>query len=165
MDKIGYSELHQELLMAMRRIIQAIDLHSRHLNKTCGLTGPQLIVLGEIHRNGEISVGDLAKAISLSQATVTDIISRLETRGFVTRERSQIDRRKVIVKTTHQSITLLKNLPSPLQEVFIERFSNLQDWEQLMIVSALKRLVVLMDAKGIKTAPILTTEPLGKGRL
>lgn len=160
MDKIGTSELHQELLMAMRRIIQAIDLHSRHLNKTCGLTGPQLIVLGEIARTGNISIGDLAKAISLSQATVTDIISRLEARGLVIRERSHIDRRKVIVTTTPQSETLLKNLPSPLQEVFIERFSSLQDWEQLMIVSALKRLVILMDAKEIQAAPILTTEVL-----
>jgi DNA-binding MarR family transcriptional regulator len=148
--------------MAMRRIIQAIDLYSRHLNKTCGLTGPQLILLGEINRNGEISIGDLAKAISLSQATVTDIISRLEARGLVTRERSHIDRRKVFVTTTAQSETLLKNLPSPLQEVFIQRFSNLQDWEQLMIVSALKRLVHLMDAKEIKAAPILTTEALKK---
>lgn len=150
--------------MAIRRIIQAIDLHSRHLNKTCGLTGPQLIVLGEISRNGDISVGDLAKAISLSQATVTDIISRLEARGLVTRERSDIDRRKVIVKTTRKSEILLKKLPSPLQEVFIQRFSSLPDWEQLMIVSSLKRLVILMDAKKIKTVPILTTEPLGKGR-
>lgn len=148
--------------MAMRRIIQAIDMHSRHLNKTCGLTGPQLILLGEINRSGDISIGDLAKAISLSQATVTDIISRLEARGYVTRQRSHVDRRKVFVTTTQKSETLLKNLPSPLQEVFIRRFSNLQDWEQLMIVSALKRLVHLMDAKEIKAAPILTTETLKK---
>lgn len=148
--------------MAMRRIIQAIDLHSRHLNKTCGLTGPQLILLGEINRSGEISIGDLAKAISLSQATVTDIISRLEARGLVTRQRSLIDRRKVFVTTTPQSEMLLKNLPSPFQEVFIQRFSNLQDWEQLMILSALKRLVTLMGAKEIEAAPILTTEVLKK---
>jgi hypothetical protein len=47
-----------------------------------------------------------------------------------------------------------------MQEAFVERFSSLQDWEQTMILSALQRLVSIMDARAIDAAPFLATNPL-----
>ena len=44
-----------DVLIAIRRIIQSVDLHSKHLVKQFGLTGPQLIVLREISQSGEIT--------------------------------------------------------------------------------------------------------------
>jgi len=46
----------QTLLISIRKIIQAVDIHSRKLNKEFGLTGPQLIVLQEISAHGQISI-------------------------------------------------------------------------------------------------------------
>ena len=45
-----------------------------------------------------------------------------------------------------------------MQESFVEQFNDLQDWEQAMILSALQRLVSIMNAKSITVAPILTTD-------
>ena len=42
-------------------------------------------------------------------------------------------------------------------ELFVERFNNLQEWEQTMILSSLQRLVTMMDAKSIEAAAILST--------
>ncbi len=97
-----------EVLIAIRRIIQAIDLHSRHLVRQFGLTGPQLIVLQEISRLGEVSVGEIAKAISLGQATVTGILERLENRGLIIKQRSKNDKRRVLVQATSASKQLLE---------------------------------------------------------
>ena len=45
-------EKHQELLIALRKVIRAIDLHSKHLSKTSGLTSPQLLIMNcWNHRN------------------------------------------------------------------------------------------------------------------
>ena len=41
---------HQELLISLRKIIRAIDLHSKHLSKTSGLTSPQLLIMLEIDK-------------------------------------------------------------------------------------------------------------------
>lgn len=41
-----------EVLIAIRRVIQSIDQHSKHLVKQFGLTGPQLITLVEITASG-----------------------------------------------------------------------------------------------------------------
>lgn len=84
-----------EVLVALRRVIRAVDLHSRQLVRSHGLTAPQALILKEIVSFGEIAVGEVAQRVSLSQATVTDILNRLEKRALVTRERSSADRRRV----------------------------------------------------------------------
>ena len=149
-----------QVMVALRRIIRSIDIHSRTLVKHYGLTGPQLVVLQEIYKREEITPGQLAKAISLSQGTVTGILERLEKRGLVVRRRSQSDRRRVLVEATAAGRELMATAPPLMQEAFVERFGDLQDWEQTMILSALQRLVAIMDAKAIHAAPILAAGPI-----
>ncbi len=150
-----------DVLIAIRRIIQSIDLHSKRLVKQFGLTGPQLIILREISQSDEISASNISRAISLSQATVTGVLDRLEKRGYVVRRRSDRDRRRTLVETTPAGDHLLATAPPLMQESFIEQFSELQTWEQHMILSSLHRLVAMMDAKQIIAAPMLTTSTIG----
>lgn len=89
-----------EVLVALRCVIRAVDLHSQQLVRSHGLTVPQALILKEIVSSGETAVGEVAQRVSLSQATVTDILNRLEKRKFVTRERSSADRRRVLVRPT-----------------------------------------------------------------
>ena len=149
-----------QVLIALRQIIRSIDLHSKRLVKQFGLTGPQLIILQEVALADHITASELAKASSLSQATVTGILDRLEKRGLIARQRSQSDRRRVHVSITSAGENLLESAPPPMQESFIEQFECLQDWEQHMILSSLKRVVALTDARQIAAAPILATGPI-----
>ena len=155
------NSITDNVLICLRKIIQSIDIQSKHLMKKVGLTGPQLVILQEISKYDEAPVGAIARAISLSQATVTGVLERLEKRALVTRRRDVIDRRRVLVRITNKGLQILETSPPPLQASFVEQFDNLQDWEQSMILSSLERLVSIMDAKAIKAAPILTTDPLG----
>jgi DNA-binding MarR family transcriptional regulator len=152
--------INDAVLIALRQIIRAIDLRSKRLVKQFGLTGPQLLILREIARTDEITASEMAKAISLSQATVTGILERLEKRALITRRRSKSDRRRVKVSATPTGRQLLEAAPPLMQESFLEQFDRLQNWEQHMILSTLQRLVTMMDAKQIEAAPILASEPL-----
>ena len=67
----------RDMLVSLRKITQAITLHSRDLSRRYGLTGPQLTILSEIANHQTLSVTELARYISLSQATVTDILNRV----------------------------------------------------------------------------------------
>ncbi len=144
-----------DVLVALRRLIRATDLHSRHLAKTSGLTSPQLLLLQAIHDNQQVTIRHLADQISLSQATVTTILNRLETRGLVRRQRSDSDRRKVHTHLTKEGQSVLDAAPAPLQSQFVERFSKLDDWEQTAIVSALQRVAHMMDASDLDASPVL----------
>jgi DNA-binding MarR family transcriptional regulator len=146
------------VLVALRKIIRSIELNSRSLVKRVGLTGPQLIILKEVSRMNASSIGEVAKTISLSQATVTGIVERLEKRNLLQRRRSQVDRRKVMVEITQEGENLLRDAPPLMQEAFVERFTRLPEWEQSMVLSALQLLVQLMDAKGLSESSGLGEE-------
>jgi DNA-binding MarR family transcriptional regulator len=147
-----------EVLVALRRIVRAIDLHSRKLVQNYGVTAPQALILKKLVELEGVSVGELAKHVSLSQATVTDILDRLERRGLVHRMRSVSDRRRVVVKATPQGIDVSLSAPSLLQEGFVREFSLLQDWEQSLIISSLQRVAAMMDAEALEAAQVLSPE-------
>ena len=153
-------EISDNVLIALRKIIQAIDLNSKRLVKQVGLTGPQLVILQEISRLGNVSVGEVAKNVSLSQGTVTGILERMGKRGLIARQRSNHDKRRVMVQITETGKKLLTNAPPIMQESFLEKFNQLQNWEKTMILSALQHLVVMMDAKAIDAAPFLSATPI-----
>ena len=150
----------RNLLIALRKMIQAIDQHSTNLQKKFGLTGPQLILLQSISAHDKVSVTQLSKNVSLSQATVTDITKRLENNGQITRTRDTDDKRKTNIALTENGKAILNTVPPLLQEQFTERFSKLDNWEQLMIESAFERVVSMMSAEDIDASPILVTGSL-----
>ncbi|MFT5421408.1 MAG: DNA-binding MarR family transcriptional regulator [Candidatus Endobugula sp.] len=145
----------EEVLVALRRVIRATDLHSKHLAKTTGLTTPQILLLQTIRKNGEATIGQLAKEMSLSQATVTSILDRLEKRNLVFRQRAEADKRKVHAFLTDQATDVLKEAPIPLQQHFAKQFGDLENWEQSMIISSLQRVAQMMDAQDIDASPLL----------
>lgn len=156
MDKI------EEVLITLRRLIRATDLHSKQLVKTAGLTAPQLLLLQAIREKGEVTIGALAREISLSQATVTTILDRLEKRELVYRVRSAEDKRKVHAYLTEHGIEILRNAPTPLQAHFVRQFRDLRDWEQSMIISSLQRVALMMDAEHIDASPVLDVGELDR---
>jgi DNA-binding MarR family transcriptional regulator len=150
-----------EVLVALRRIMRAVDIRSRQLSRASGLTGPQLILLRTLEaHSGSMPIGNLAKEIQLSQATTTDIVDRLERRGYVSRARSVDDRRRVLVTLLPEGARLAGQSPTPLQQDFVDRFQRLSDWEQTQILSTLQRLGQMMDAQGIDAAPMLDIQPI-----
>jgi DNA-binding MarR family transcriptional regulator len=144
-----------EVLVALRRVIRAIDIHSKKLAQQHGLTGPQALIIKEVIRQQSVSIGLLAKEISLSHATVTDIVKRLESRGLLLRQRSEQDRRQVFISATPAAKERMKHSIPLLQEKFIERFEKLAQWEQTQIVSSLEHISAMMDAEEIEASPIL----------
>lgn len=153
-------ELSHEVLIALRRIIRAIDIHSRRLSKDFGLTGPQLLLLNEMAADGRMLIGELARKAHLSQATVTIIIDRLEDRCLVGRERDERDKRRVWVSLTEKGKRVLAEGPQLLQDTFLANFGSLDLEERQSILAALQSTALMMDAGNLPASPILSVEPL-----
>jgi len=149
--------IEDQIIAALRRIIRAVDLHSRWLVERYGLTWPQLAVLREAERLKAVPAGELARAANLSQATVTGILDRLERRELITRARSGQDRRSVIVTITEAGDAVLRTEPSLLQDRFRRRLIELEEWERTMILGTLQRMAQMMEAEDIEAAPVLVT--------
>ncbi|MFT4862409.1 MAG: DNA-binding MarR family transcriptional regulator [Pseudohongiellaceae bacterium] len=151
---------YEELLIALRRITRAIDLHSKKLQRQTGLTTSQLLVLEAAVKLTKPSPGNIAKEVHLSQATVTNLIDRLERNELILRHKSTQDKRVVEVRLTDKGEKIIERAPEPLQAGFLREYRKLQHWEQHQLVGSVQRVALLMDAEDIDASPILTTGDL-----
>ena len=158
-DTEDVASMKRSILVALRRIIRAVDLHSHRLMEEHGLTGPQLAALQEIVRCGTASTRSLARSLHVSQPTITGILDRLERGGLITRTRNGTDRRAIDVAITEEGQRLLAAAPPLLQERFSEELEKLQTWEQTTILATLQRVAAMMDAGDLTAAPYLVTGP------
>lgn len=152
------TSFEQDILTSLRRIIRAVSLYSRQLLLRYDLTAPQLTCLRHLIRHGPRSAGGLAAGISLSQATLSGILARLEKKGLVERHRGEQDRRRVVVALTPAGRELATSVPQPLQERFARRLAQLPESRRQRIDSALKEVVELMEATRVDAAPVLAPE-------
>jgi DNA-binding MarR family transcriptional regulator len=149
-------EYQEEILRSLRRIIRAVDLYSRRLVTQHGLSGPQLLCLRRLATTGPMPAGQLASEMSLSPATVSGILDRLEVRGLATRERQTDDKRRVLVRLTPKGRRTAQKAPPPLEHGFLEQLEALPINKQAEIDRVLKRLVTMMSAQELEAAPVLS---------
>lgn len=70
------------------------------------LTYTQYITMMAFWEKGETNVKDLGKMLFLDSGTLTPVLKTLESKGFITRERSKEDERNLIVKITESGLNL-----------------------------------------------------------
>jgi DNA-binding MarR family transcriptional regulator len=157
MIKMRMTDLTEDVLISLRQISRATSLHSRRLAKDTSLTTPQLLVLKDIQKHDGTGVSDIARRISLSQATVTSLVNKLDQKDLILRIKSTSDKRRTDITLSAKGEELINAAPPPLQENFVKRFGALPKWEQLSIVAALERLATMMDAEDLDAAPLLAS--------
>jgi DNA-binding MarR family transcriptional regulator len=148
------------IFRSLRRIMRAVDIHSRKLSAEFMVTTPQLLCLQTLHEDGPLTTSALAKLVHLSNSTVVGILDRLEQKEWVTRERGLGDRRVVLVNLTPQGETFLSQAPSLLQDRLATGIRGLPEEEQLAIAQALEKIVELLEMKQEETAPLLESGPI-----
>lgn len=146
----------RELIRSIRKIIRAIDLQSNQLVQRYGLTGPQLVICNSIIDHKKLTVTKLSAEVDLSKATVVSILDRLEGKSLVIRCRDTEDKRQVFIQSTEKLLLMFKDDPPQLlQDFFIERFNNINAWEQSNILSAFERVAEMMKANHLDASPLL----------
>src|SRR5258708_29299757 len=67
-----------------------------------GLTYPQYLVLVSLWAKDDQTVGELGETLFLESSTLTPLLKRLETVGYLTRSRDPSDERQVRIRLTNQ---------------------------------------------------------------
>jgi DNA-binding MarR family transcriptional regulator len=158
----GQSSFDLWIFRSLRRIMRAVDIHSRKLSAEFMVTGPQLLCLQTLHEDGPLTTSALAKLVHLSNSTIVGILDRLEQKEWVRRERSAGDRRLVLVSITTTGEVFLAEAPSLLQERLANGLRALPEKEQLSIAQALERIVELLEMDKQEVAPLLEAGPISE---
>ena len=108
MENIDYEKMRLvnqlcfPLYAASRNVI---NLYTPHL-KPLGLTYTQYIVMMVLWEYGEMSVKELGRRMFLDSGTLTPVIRKLESKGYITRKRSVEDERILLVHITEEGMRL-----------------------------------------------------------
>lgn len=145
------------ILQSLRRIIRAIDLHSKKLSSQYKITPAQIICLQTVINEGPLTLASIASKVHLSSSTVVGIIDRLEEKKYLKREKGTKDRRQVLIAATEEGVEYAKKAPSALQDKLANALSKLSPLEQSTICLSLERIVEMMELEELDAAPILET--------
>lgn len=80
-------------------------------------------------REGPLTASEIARRTGLAAASVTSLIDRLESRGFVRRTRDASDRRLVVVEAVPEGVGQIAELFAPLarsMSALLDSFSTKQ---------------------------------------
>ena len=132
-------------LDSMRRIVRALGISARTAERSIGITGAQLLVLRMLDANSTQSLNELAALTFTHQSPVSVVVDRLVSRGFVSRSRSEADRRRVVLTLTAAGGRALRHAPPPAQMRLITAINALPPGRRRALAQVLKAIVNDMD--------------------
>ncbi len=105
-----------------------------------------LSMLALSSKGTECSMSELAERIQQSSATMTGIIDRLVEKGWVTRRRSDEDRRAVYVALTSSGQSLLRRVTAERRQIVTDTLQKMTPDDIDQLIQLLKRY---MSAAGL----------------
>ena len=92
-----------------------------------GITYPQYLVIFTLYEFKKLTVNEIGNKLFLDSGTLTPLLKRMEKSGYIIRERSKLDERKVYISLTDNGIQMKKDV-SDIPGLISER-SGLQQSE------------------------------------
>ena len=148
--RINRDDEISETVQSLRRIVKTLEDYSQQVSGEFGITGPQLWALKTISDHDVLPLGQLSKKMYLHPSTVTGVVDRLESKGYVARGRDATDRRIVTVSLTAAGRALVRKAPSPVQGKMIYGLRKLKRDELHVIHESLRKLVEIVEAENVK---------------
>lgn len=115
--------IHQ-IVRSFREVNRVLYLITREEADKLDLTMMQLFVLQSLKKKPDISLGELADLVQVGNSTMSGIVERLVKLGLITRQRSETDRRSLVMRLTPEgeekqqaTYILFKERLSPLLEI------------------------------------------------
>ena len=106
--------------------------------------------LGVLERLGPMSAGDIARHTGLATASVTNLIDRLERKGFARRVADARDRRRVLVEARVERVNAVRqSFRSPGQSL-ARLFAHYSDTDLGVIADFLARNAARLQAETLK---------------
>ncbi|TPN84497.1 MarR family winged helix-turn-helix transcriptional regulator [Aquimarina algicola] len=151
-----------EILVKLRKIIRSINLESKKIEKELGVSIPQLLVLQYLsdQQDYRAFAKDIKSYINLNASTVSGIITRLESKGFVARLPEPNDKRATYITLTAKGADLLQKSPTTLQEKLSLKLKKLTPEQINELDRNIELLTTIMDVEDVDAAPLLTIKEI-----
>ncbi len=129
-----------KILIALHRVVNAVDSKTVKLVKAYGLSLGQFAVLEALYHKGEMTVGQVQKKILSSTGTMPVIIKNLEKRQLISHKEDENDKRKCILSITNKGRDLISEVFPKNKEYIIDYFKTMKESEKKEFLRLMKKL-------------------------
>jgi DNA-binding MarR family transcriptional regulator len=126
-------------LNAVRSIVRALRLLSRAIEVQTGMSLAQLYVLEQLSESPVESLQELADKTATHQSSVSVVVRRLESRGFLTRTTAPGDRRRVLIAVTDEGRAALQAAPQTLHKQLVAGLETLSVEDRAQLADLMER--------------------------
>jgi DNA-binding MarR family transcriptional regulator len=148
----GRREILDELARVGREHSDATVLFHATIASLLDLHATDYKVLGILERSGPLSAGDIARQSGLAAASVTNLIDRLEHKGFVRRVADPTDRRRVMVEAIADRLTGARSLFASTRRSLAQLYDRYSDRDLSVIADFLRHNAERLRAETRKLA-------------
>lgn len=120
--------------------ITTVELFERHVGQPHGLRKVEYSMLLLLLANGPLSPKRLAQALRLSAPNLSLLLDRLQDRGLLRRERSQVDRRSQNIVLTPQGNRIARTTAAAAEPMERELRDRLSRAEHAMLIELLRKV-------------------------
>jgi DNA-binding MarR family transcriptional regulator len=151
---------YTDILINIRKILRSLNLESKKIQKEQGVSIPQLMCLDFLggRDNFRSTQIEIARYLNLNASTMSGIVKRLESKGFVARLPNPEDKRTVFISLTANGAKLLEASPQLLHKRLSKKLEKLPPQQVEKINNALKILVESLEIEELAASPIITIE-------
>ena len=152
------SHKYSEIMISVRKIVRAINLESKRVEKNFGISIPQLLTLKHLKEKPDYktTMRSLREFLSLNASTVTGIVSRLETKGYIARLPDPSDKRSTPIVLTSKGDDLIKKTNLSLHEKISKNLEALNEEEYSAIVESFQTIINFLNIEDLDASPIIT---------
>jgi DNA-binding MarR family transcriptional regulator len=143
---LSRKELVEQVGIAVRKMGAQSVVTSKTVADRFAINQTDLEVLDLIFLRGQASAGALADATGLSSGSITALIDRLESAGYVERIDDPDDRRRVLVRVRHDAIEPIKATYMAMQKKMFALWSTFEPRELEVIADFIVRSTELAIA-------------------
>jgi DNA-binding MarR family transcriptional regulator len=103
------------LLYAVKQVELAVRAHLDELLRPSGITALQYTALTVLRRRDGLSSAQLARNSFVTAQSMSDLVTALERRGLISRQRDPENRRRMVISLTGAARELLAEYDGPVQ--------------------------------------------------
>ncbi len=137
-----FRSLEEEVILNVARTAEYLGTSGAGLLKSVDLTATQYNVLRILRGAGSegLSCSELSERMITKESDITRLLDRIESRGFISRERPASNRRIVVARITDDGLRVLEELDEPVNEMNRKLVGHIGKENQKILIELLEAI-------------------------
>ena len=141
----------KRILNSIRQLVRALRLFDREAQTRHGISAAQVFVLHALQEEEGLSLSDLAERTATDQSSVSTVVQKLVTIGYVSRTPRKEDRRQMEIRLTPKGRTVVRKTPPPAQQKILAAVDAMSPRDRKALAELMEAFVEGFGVRGKKT--------------